>query len=127
MIETIRAKIQNLLSTAQPRREVRFDDTCFTITEEHKEQVIGNWAMVQEVFAFKQDRLTYDDICIGLRFDSTGSYWWVAEDYIGYSDFLEELYRRFPGIREDWFGEVAQPPFEEKRTTLWDVKWLPPE
>lgn len=83
--------------------------------------------MVKEVFAFKQDRLTYDDICIGLRFDSIGSYWWVAEDYLGYSEFQRELYRRFPGIREDWLTEVAMPPFAEKRTTLWGEKWLPSE
>ncbi len=93
--------------------------------DEQKKPVRGSWTMVLEVFAFKQDRLTYDDICIGLRFDGTGSYWWVAEDYLGYSEFLKELNRRFPGFRVDWLSEVAKPPFAEKRTTLWGETWLP--
>jgi len=126
MMKNIKAKIKDLLSPERPKREVRFDDKGFTIIDEQKEPVRGCWAMVQEVFAFKEDRLTYDDICIGLRFDNAGQYWWVAEDYIGYSDFQEELKRRFSGIREDWFCEVAYSAFAENRTSIWGAKWVPP-
>jgi hypothetical protein len=79
-MENIKSKLKKLISPDQSKREVRFDDTGFSIFEVQKEPVRGSWAMVQEVFTFKEDRLTYDDICIGLRFDNAGQYWWVAED-----------------------------------------------
>lgn len=123
MIKNIKAKIRTILSRNQPKREVRFDDSGFTIRDGRKEPVTGSWAMVKEVFAFKLDRFTYDDICIGLRFDSSGNYWWISEVDVGYQDFMKELKRRFPGIREDWFAEVAVPAFLENRTTLWGEKW----
>lgn len=122
-MKDIKEKISRILSADQPKREVRFDDSGFTILNGKKETVTGSWAMVEEVFAFKLDRLTYDDICIGLRFDSSGNYWWVSEDDVGYQGFIEELRLRFPGIREDWLAEVATPAFAENRTTLWGEKW----
>jgi hypothetical protein len=74
MIKNIKEKISRILSPDQPKREVRFDDSGFTILDGKKKPVIGSWAMVYEVFAFKLDRFTYDDICIGLRFDSSGNF-----------------------------------------------------
>ena len=69
--------------------------------------------------AYKLDIGMYDEICIGFRVDSGGTYWWVSEEFVGYREFLEELSRRFPGIRADWFSDVAFPAFVENRTTLW--------
>jgi hypothetical protein len=125
MMINIKAKISWMLSSDQPKREVRFDGSGFTILDGKKEPVIGSWAMVKEVFAFKQDRITFDDICIGFRFSNDGSYWWVAEDYVGFEDFHQEVKRKFPGITQNWLAEVATPPFAENRTTLWGEKWEP--
>lgn len=109
---------------ARPRF-IKFDATGFAITEDGMPEVRGDWASVREVFAYKLDLFSVDEICIGLRYDSTGMHWWIGESYAGYKDFLEELPHRFPGIRTDWFAEVAHPAFVENRTTLWGETWSP--
>jgi hypothetical protein len=74
---------------------------------------------VKEVFTFKRDLFTTDVICIGLRVDDSGTYYEVAEDFGGYEAFLKALAEKFPGIREDWFSEVAFPAFKANVRTLW--------
>ena len=115
------SKIKRRLSRAFPKREVKFDDAGFTVFEEEKHAVRADWLSVKEVFAYKDDLFAYDEICIGFRFDDTGAYWWVGEDYISYREFVEGLKDKFPGIKSDWFSEVAYPPFIQNRTTLWGI------
>ena len=43
----------------------------------------------------------------------------MTENDLGYDAVLAELPKYFPGIRTDWFTEVAFPPFAENRTTIW--------
>jgi hypothetical protein len=113
------SKIKRRLSRDFPKREVKFDDAGFTVFAEEKQPVHADWLSVKEVFAYKDDLFTYDEICVGFRFDDAGTYWWVGEDYVGYQQFIEELKGRFPGIKTDWFSQVAFPPFLQNRTTLW--------
>jgi hypothetical protein len=77
------------------------------------------WANAEEVFAFKHDLFSFDEICIGFRIDAAGHYVWVGEDDGGFKEFRAEVEKRFASIRRDWFGKVAPPPFQENRTTLW--------
>jgi len=111
-------------ATSEVPREVCFDDTGFTVYGGEK-PVRASWAQVLEVFAYKDDRLTFDDICVGFRFEEDGSHWWVSEDYVGYEALMDELKKRFPGIRTDWFAEVSSPAFARNRTTLWGAHWSP--
>ena len=91
--------------------------------EEEEKKGSVHWSDAVEVFAYKLDRGSVDEICIGFRVDSAGTHWWVSEEFTGYREFIEELVRRFPGIRTDWFSEVAYPAFVENRTTLWGESW----
>jgi hypothetical protein len=115
------SKIKRRLSRDFPKREVKFDNGGFTVFEEEKPPVRAEWSRVKEVFAYKDDLFAYDEICVGFRFDDSGAYWWVGEDYDGYHEFVEELTVRFPGIKTDWFSEVALPAFIQNRTTLWGI------
>lgn len=119
-------KLRAFFAPKDLKRVVRFDDEGFTVFGD-REPAHATWARVREVFAYKDDRFTYDDICIGFRFDDAGAYWWVAEDYVGYEALVEELKRRFPGIRDDWFSQVAFPAFVQNRTTIWGEPWPSPE
>jgi len=120
------ANLKELFTPQESVRKVNFDDAGFTILG-GRESVRGSWSSVIEVFAYKDDRFTIDDICIGFRFDAAGAFWWISEDYVGYREVLEELPQRFPGIRTDWFSEVAHPAFVENRTTLWGETWPAPK
>jgi hypothetical protein len=103
-----------------PERKIKITDSAFTVSEDSDpEELRCPWSEVLEVFAYKVDLFAYDEICIGFRFDAVGNHWWVGESYTGYKDLIEELPRRFPGIRTDWFAEVAHPAFAENRTCLW--------
>jgi hypothetical protein len=91
----------------------------FRISEDGEPDVRGEWSSALEVFACKIDLFSYDEICVGLRFSQDGAHWWVGESYVGYQDFLGRLSLQFPGIRTDWFAQVAHPAFKSNRTTLW--------
>lgn len=119
------AKLRDWLSRKDPVTEVRFDDSGFTVYSGNRARQIAHWSAVLEVFAYKQDCFTFDDIWIGFRFNEAGDYWRVMEDWIGYKEFVEQLPARFPGIRTDWFDEVARPAFAYNRTTLWGESWDP--
>jgi len=115
------------LSRDFPKREVRFDDQGFTVLEKEEKKASVRWSEVLEIFAYKLDLGIYDEICVGFRIDSAGTHWWVSEEFNGYREFIEELSRRFPEIRTDWFLDVAFPAFVENRTTLWGEPWAPPQ
>jgi hypothetical protein len=77
------------------------------------------WAEVREVFAFKEDRGTYDRICLGFRISDAGDYHRVDEDMPGYRGLLEEMARVFPDLDKGWWQKVAFPAFATNFTTLW--------
>ncbi len=131
MISSIKKFFSNLSAKSEDRpgwseREIKLDETGFIAVEaDSSDEPRCDWSRVCEVFACKIDLFSYDEICLGFRFNPEGNYWWVGESYTGCQLLLDELPRRFPGIRTDWFSEVSVPAFVENRTTLWR-ETLPP-
>ena len=78
-----------------------------------------HWASVIEVAAFKRDLFSIDEICFGFRCESSDIFWRVGEEDLGFAEFETQIEKRFPGIRTDWFREVAVPAFQENWTSLW--------
>jgi hypothetical protein len=113
------AKIRSRLSAEPLKRTVRFDDERFEVLL--KEEVVArvHWASVTEVAAFKRDLFSIDEICFGFCCEGTESFWRVGEEDIGFAAFEAQIEKRFPGIRTDWFREVAVPAFRDNWTTLW--------
>ena len=103
----------------RPKPVIRQDPSGFTATEGDKVIFRIAWDDVLEVVAFKEDLFGYDEICVGFRIDDADSYPRVTEEFVHYKELLEELPRRFPGIRTDWFNDVAFPAFVPNWTTLW--------
>jgi len=91
----------------------------YRITKADDVLVEVKWADVQEVFAFKKDLLAVDLICIGFRTDAAGTYYVIHEELPGYKETCSQLPKVFEGIQEDWFADVAFPPFETNLITLW--------
>jgi hypothetical protein len=101
------------------RLDVAWDGEGFSVIDGSAVRGRVLWSDVIEVFAYKADLFSVDEICIGFRLDSSGTHCWVSEEFRRYKEFVEQLRIRFPGIREDWFSDVAFPAFAENRTTLW--------
>ena len=116
-------RIREALGPVKETRQVICDESGFTVVEHGKTLARVSWSEVLEVFAYKEDRFTTDDICLGFRVHEDGTFWMVSEDFVGYKELLAELERRFSGIRTDWFAEVAFPAFVPNRTTLWGQTW----
>lgn len=103
-----------------PGRTIQLEADGFSVVEAGEPEAVRcRWADVREVFAYKLDLFSYDEICLGFRLDAAGRHAWVGESYTGYRELLAELPRRFPGIRTDWFSDVVHPAFAENRMTLW--------
>lgn len=102
-----------------PEMAVRCSDQGLEILKDETVQSRVSWTDVREIFAYKDDLFTYDDICVGFRVADDGTYYWVSEDFIGYEAMLKELKIHYPGFREDWFGTAAFPAFAYNRTTIW--------
>ena len=96
-----------------------FDSQGLRIENEGRYSDTLTWTSVLEVFAFKEDVFAYDIICIGFRTDNIGTHWKVDEECEGYKELLSFLPRIFPGIRTDWFTNVAFPAFKPCVTFLW--------
>jgi hypothetical protein len=98
---------------------LRFDAEELEISSEDGSHDRLAWKSVREVIAFKDDAWAYDIICLGFRFDDQGRYFNIDEEVTGYKALVDALPTIFPGIRDDWFSDVAFPAFEPCLTTLW--------
>ena len=105
------------------KRDVCYDDEGFTVIRYEKPEMRVKWAEVGEVFAFKRDLFTMDEVCLGFRRGDTELYVWVSEDDRGFKHFLSHVEQRF-NIDPKWFGKVAYPAFQQNLTTLWRSKPL---
>jgi hypothetical protein len=103
----------------RPKPAIRLEETGLTVTQ--GDMVVSHieYGRVRQVVAFQEDHFSYDMICIGFRVDESDDLRRVTEESLGYTELLRELPRRFPGIRTDWFHDVAFPAFMTNWTTLW--------
>lgn len=109
----------------RPKSAIRLEETGFTVTQGDMVVLHIKYGRVCQVVAFKEDHFDYDMICIGFRFDESDDLPGVTEESLGSTELLGELPRRFPGIRTDWFHDVAFPAFMTNWTTLWEAPTRP--
>lgn len=104
------------------RKQLLEDFGPFTYTEDgflfqtadRSESV--KWTDIEQVVAFKLDRLTYDLICLRL-FWLEGDLL-ITEDEPGWYPFTERLNAALP-VAKNWEATVAQPPFETSETLVY--------
>jgi len=111
-------KIRDRMSGKTLKRDVRFDSDGFAVVRYEPPAESVRWSDIHEVYGFKLDLFSIDEICLGFTLDEDGRYIWVGEDDGGFKEFRSEVERRF-GFDPDWFGKIMKPAFVENRTTLW--------
>jgi uncharacterized protein YneF (UPF0154 family) len=77
------------------------------------------WRDIDEVYAYKMDLFTVDQICIVFLSHTKELGMKINEEMVGYRDALDRFPIQFPSYSYDWFTDVAFPAFAENRRTIW--------
>lgn len=101
---------------------LKFDKKFLYFIDENICSVKISWDIVSEVFAFKRDLFTVDEICIGFRINDEGEYYEINEEMENYTELINFLNIPFAGIKQNWFTDVAHPAFETNLVSLWGNK-----
>lgn len=80
-----------------------------------------SWGDIETVFAYKEDLMTTDEICVDL-FTKNGAQLFLTESDPGWDSFLKQLSEQLSSIPENWEQVLVQPPFETNFTLLFDRK-----
>ena len=102
--------------------EIRRTQDGFAVGTAESSQSHGSleWRHVDAVLAYKRDLYTVDLICLG--FVTPNGTIEVHEEMQGWSELVEQLPSRFPGVPplSDWWERVAKPPFAPSVTKLYE-------
>src|SRR5262245_16405013 len=84
-------------------------DSCYVLA----------WDDVREIWTYKVDLFTIDMICLNfIRRDESSLE--VSEHALGWSDLIEIMTARCPGIPSDWWQQVAFPAFATNTAKIWN-------
>jgi len=80
-----------------------------------------SWSDIETVFAYKEDLITTDAICIDL-FTKKGGHVFLTESDPGWDRFLEQLSEHLSAIPGNWEQALVRSPFATNFTLLFDQK-----
>jgi len=100
-------------------RRISLANGGFVISQDDTELAYVRWESVAEIVVWKNDLFSYDEICIGFRLQEDDRIHIITESDQGYSGIQSELVRHFDGVSDDWWRDVAFPPFAENMATIW--------
>lgn len=103
----------------EPGYEIRLTDTGFEYLRNDEVDFEVRWQDVSGIAAYKEDLFSVDQICLAFRSKLTLEYARVTEENAGYDELVGEIERRYPDHDADWWGKVAQPPFQFRWTVIW--------
>ena len=76
------------------------------------------WSEIEKLTGFLFGQITYDDVC--LRIESENKTSIISEEFEGWRNFMNELYKRIPELNEEWERIMYNTPFERKETELYN-------
>tara|TARA_B110000114_G_C14709570_1_gene244749 strand:- start:15 stop:359 length:345 start_codon:yes stop_codon:yes gene_type:complete len=76
------------------------------------------WSEIEKLTGFLFGQITYDDVC--LRIESENKTSIISEEFQGWRNFMNELYKQIPELNEEWERIMYNPPFERKETELYN-------
>ena len=117
--------VSRLRHSPPPDPEVRVRDGGFDVVSPDNELQLAtvHWKDVERIETYKLDLTVIDCIC--LLFKVGDEEVQLSEEWIGFDTLFEPLKSNFPSIKDDWYVEVMQPPFEENRTVLFSKPEAP--
>lgn len=91
----------------------------FQVCQEDAVQQVP-WADVREIVTYKEDLLSYDNICLAFRLSDEDDWLVVDEEGEGFKDLAEAMKKQFPNVPSDWHSEVMFPAFVTNYRVLWN-------
>ena len=79
-----------------------------------------NWSKINNIIAHKIDLITTDEIYLSIK--SNNQEIVLTENYLGWNDFLKEVYNQFPEIDKNWESKIIQPAFSRNEIELYSRK-----
>lgn len=93
----------------------------FTYRKDMVEETIL-WSEINRIITFKVDCYTIDMIWLAFVRQENDLVIQIREEAEGFKELMSALDVQFPTIDPEWFMKVAQPPFAENFTILFDRK-----
>ena len=75
------------------------------------------WNDIEEINAYKLDRVTIDEICFDIVLSETVIT--ISEKIEGWQIFTDKLESVLTGFDNEWFSRVAHPAFKTNLTTVY--------
>lgn len=121
MLDKLRKAFQEFNDSAQRHRKLVLSPDAMTLVSTQSDRIIWQvkWELLEEIFAFKVDCITFDLICIGFRQKGIETLLITDEETPGWKELMAELSTRYGIDESSWFEKVAFPAFKENYTVLW--------
>ena len=112
--------LQRFLRLFESNDDVRYvtDSSCMKLVKPiHQVIATIRWDEIEEICAYKADKLTVDEVCIGFR---TQSRWYeIGEFHPEFQAVVSVMHRHLNAFPNGWYEEVELPPFATNYRTLW--------
>ena len=121
---TLWSRIQSFFGrkgSADPIVRVTDDGFALLDAKTRSEIRVVRWTDVARIQTYKLDLFTTDCICLLFESRSGQPPVQVSEEWEGFNDLFGPLSAAFPSIPQSWYMEVMSPPFQAKRTVLYDA------
>ena len=76
------------------------------------------WDEIGRIVGFKLDQFTCDEICLQIDIGRRVGPLVLSEDFEGFDQFVKMMEKNLPAVTENWWGQVAFPPFAENDVTI---------
>lgn len=98
---------------------IAIDDYGIELTV-HKDRKRFLWSQIQSIVGYKQDAVTIDHIILELY--ANDEYFLMHDETPGFSDLVPSLGNHLELPNQNWFVDLALPPFETNLTLIYDHK-----
>jgi hypothetical protein len=114
----VKNQVEGLTADQVPHKNgstFTYTNDGFYITTNNIERFY-RWNDIQLITAYKADLLTCDDLRLDIDFGELVLTF--SEDMAGWSEFIEMLPQKLPGIKVDWENHVIQRPLVANSTLI---------
>ena len=78
------------------------------------------WNQVDKIFAFKEDLVTYDLVCMEFIIKEKNEVFEVNDEVEGFWEMVERIKEAFPSSLQEWEAVVVKPAYARNPTLVFE-------